>query len=186
MSIPFFINFNIIIHAFPLVTYIGRFMSESDFFNYSHVGHAIQITRKWNSKPLKSFPSSYQPPMQVNIVTHHDAAVGGNNANYHQVHHPQQQQSYANRVKTTVQSQQSMPILPNWAKFFVDKPWLRRHLPNGNPIYFIEKLYPFFLMDHIPSRYFEGLQRARIYYENEEMKQQMTAAVESLGVLKNN
>lgn len=170
--IPFLLTLISHFKKSPSPLNIGHFMSESDFFNYSHVGHAIQITRKWNSKPLKSFPSSYQPPMQVNIVTHSDAGVS--NAGYHQV----QQHG---RIKNTVQQQQ-MPILPNWANFFVNKPWLRRYLPNGNPIYFIEKMYPFFLMDHIPSRYFEGLQRARIYYENEEMEQ-MT---ESLEVLKNN
>jgi hypothetical protein len=145
-------------------------MSESDFFNYSHVGHAIQITRKWHSKPLKSYPSSYQPPMQVNIVTHgnqNNSSVG-----YHQV------QATA-RTSSSVHQQQ-LPILPNWANFFIQKPWIKRYLPHGNPIYFIEKLYPFFLMDHIPARYFEGLQRARIYYENEEMEQ----IAKSLEVLK--
>lgn len=74
---------------------------------------------------------------------------------------------------------QPLPMLPNWAKFFISKPWLQRYLPNGNPIYFIEKLYPFFLMDHIPSRYFEGLQRARVYYENIEQE----GMTESLGVI---
>ncbi|KAI8645141.1 Alpha/Beta hydrolase protein, partial [Parasitella parasitica] len=143
----------------------GRFMSESDFFNYSHVGHAIQITHKWHSKPLKSYPSSYQPPMQLKIIT--DSSKGKGNgsssssssSNQHQVvvHKkllkPQQEER--------IEEQQAM--LPNWAKFFIYKPWAQRHLPTGNPIYFIEKLYPFFLMDHIPSQYFYGLQRARIY-----------------------
>lgn len=141
-------------------------MSESDFFNYSHVGHAIQITRKWNAKPLKTFPSSYQPPMQVNIVTH---TISSSSNGYYQVH----------AKPKTIQQQQTLPMLPNWAKFFTSKPWLQRHLPNGNPIYFIEKLYPFFLMDHIPSQYFQGLQRARIYYENEELEN----LTESLSVI---
>ncbi|KAI7904630.1 uncharacterized protein BX663DRAFT_541633 [Cokeromyces recurvatus] len=44
--------------------------------------------------------------------------------------------------------------------------FLLRYVPNGNPIYFVEKLlYPFFFRDHIPSQYFQGLQRASIYYE---------------------
>ncbi|KAG2237059.1 hypothetical protein INT48_001827 [Thamnidium elegans] len=112
----------------------GHFVSESDFFNYSHVGHAIKITRKWNAKPLKTFPSSYQPPMQVNIVTQTSASAG---------------QVVLSKPKAVTQP---LPMLPNWAKFFISKPWLQRYLPNGNPIYFIEKMYPFFLMDHIPSR----------------------------------
>lgn len=136
-------------------------MSESDFFNYSHVGHAIKITRKWNAKPLKTFPSSYQPPMQVNIVTQTNAS------------------SILLTTSRPKVGSQPLPILPNWAKFFLSKPWLQRYLPNGNPIYFIEKLYPYFLMDHIPSRYFEGLQRARVYYENIEQE----GMTESLGII---
>lgn len=93
--------------------------------------------------------------MQVNIVTH----TVTTNSGYYQVHA---------KPKTVVQ--QALPMLPNWANFFVTKPWLQRYLPNGNPIYFIEKLYPYFFMDHIPSQYFQGLQRARIYYENEELE----------------
>jgi hypothetical protein len=139
-------------------------MSESDFFNYSHVGHAIQITHKWHSKPLKSFPSSYQPPMQLNIIT---KINGSNNNNQHQIviHKKLLKQQQQEQL---VDEQQAM--LPNWAKYFIYKPWIQKYLPNGNPIYFIEKLYPFFLMDHIPSQYFHGLQRARIYYENEEFE----------------
>ncbi|KAI9356069.1 Alpha/Beta hydrolase protein [Pilaira anomala] len=140
---------------------VGHFVSESDFFNYSHVGHAIKITRKWNAKPLKTFPSSYQPPMQVNIVTQTNAS------------------SILLTTSRPKAVPQPLPILPNWAKFFLSKPWLQGYLPNGNPIYFIEKLYPYFLMDHIPSRYFEGLQRARVYYENIEQE----GMTESLGIV---
>ncbi|KAF1807052.1 Alpha/Beta hydrolase protein [Mucor lusitanicus] len=156
----------------------GRFMSESDFFNYSHVGHAVQITHNWQSKPLKSFPSSYEAPAQLNIIT---STLGDSSSNgSHQVvvhkkllKQPQQQQS--------MDEQQAM--LPNWAKVFIYKPWLQNYLPNGNPIYFIEKLYPFFIKDHIPKQYFDGLQRARVYYENEEselMNQQNQIIAESL------
>jgi hypothetical protein len=144
-------------------------MSESDFFNYSHIGHAIKIQPKWRSKPLRTYPSSYQPPMQVNIVTHANAAatigVGGG---YYQV------QPHGSKANNKQQAS-SLPILPtnlpSWAKFFMKKSWIQYYLPQGNPIYFIQKSYPFVLMDHIPSSYFEGLARARIYYENEELEQ---------------
>jgi hypothetical protein len=138
-------------------------MSESDFFNYSHVGHAIQITRKWHSKPLKTYPSSYQPPMQVNIVTNSSNSSSSSSSTS-----SPQQQTTIHYNKKLLSPKQQLPTLPNWANFFISKPWIQHYLPNGNPIYFIEKLYPFFLMDHIPSQYFNGLQRARIYYENEE------------------
>lgn len=155
-------------------------MSESDFFNYSHVGHAVQITHNWHSKPLKSFPSSYEAPTQLNIVTstHSDSSSSGGSNHQIVVHKKllkqQQQQQH-------MDEQQAM--LPNWAKFFLYKPWLHNYLPNGNPIYFIEKLYPFFIKDHIPKQYFDGLQRARVYYENEEsalMNRQNQIITESL------
>jgi hypothetical protein len=153
-AIPAFIKLYHEPNSYP---FPGHFMSESDFFNYSHVGHAIQITRKWHSKPLKSYPSSYQPPMQVNIVTNSSSALSSS-----------PQQTVAHYNKTLLLPSQQLPTLPNWANFFISKPWIQRYLPNGNPIYFIEKLYPFFFMDHIPSQYFAGLQRARVYYEKEE------------------
>ncbi|KAG2206704.1 hypothetical protein INT47_003646 [Mucor saturninus] len=141
----------------------GHFVSESDFFNYSHVGHAIQITRKWNAKPLKTFPSSYQPPMQVNIVTQ---TVGSSSTGYYQP-----LVTTSSKPMTTT----ALPVLPRWAQWLMNRPQLQRHW-NGNPIYFIEKMYPYFLMDHIPSQYFEGLQRARIYYEKE-MTEQTTESL---------
>ncbi|KAI8066287.1 Alpha/Beta hydrolase protein [Gilbertella persicaria] len=128
----------------------GHFISENDFFNYSHIGHTIHITREWHTKPLKSYPSSYQPPMQVNIVMRH-------------------QQPVRNHKKLLARQYENLPLpnLPKWATL-IKNSWVQRYLPHGNPIYFIEKMYPFFLMDHMPSQYFHGLQRARLYYEKEE------------------
>lgn len=152
-------------------------MSESDFFNYSHVGHAIQITRNWHSKPLKCFPSSYQPPMQVSIVTNSlssssvsfSASPTTTAVVYHQPHIQNQ------KPKKVALPVPSMESLPKWAKFISSTTWSEK---VGNPIYFIEKMYPFFLMDHLPSQYFKGLARARVYYENEELEQ----TTESLGL----
>ncbi|KAI8881910.1 alpha/beta-hydrolase [Backusella circina FSU 941] len=126
----------------------GHYLSESDFFNYSHIGHAIQITHNWETQPLKSYPSSYQPPLQVNITT------SGSN--------------HKGKAPAPLKlDQEELPVLPAWAhRFILNRPWFTKR----NPIYVIEKLYPFFLMDHIPSQYFYGLQRARVYYE-EGMKQ---------------
>ncbi|KAI9031535.1 Alpha/Beta hydrolase protein [Phycomyces nitens] len=47
---------------------IGNYMSSTDFFNYSHIGHAIQINSSWHRKPLRVYPSGYQATMQVEIV----------------------------------------------------------------------------------------------------------------------
>lgn len=144
-------------------------MSESDFFNYSHVGHAVQITPKCHSKPLKTYPSSYQPPMQVNIVTNSNSSSsdGSNSSTVHDNDRTSLQQANPYNKKL-LSTKQQLPTLPRWANFFINKSWIQRFVPNRNPIHFIEKLYPFFLKDHIPSQYFQGLERARIYYENEE------------------
>jgi hypothetical protein len=122
---------------------LGHYLSESDFFNYSHIGHAIQITHNWETKPLKSYPSSYQPPLQVNIVTTGSAHK-------------------KNAPGPLTLEQEELPVLPAWAhRFVLNQTWFTKR----NPIYVIEKMYPFFLKDHIPSQYFYGLQRARLYYE---------------------
>ncbi|KAI8340982.1 Alpha/Beta hydrolase protein [Choanephora cucurbitarum] len=126
----------------------GHFMNDNDFFNYSHIGHAIQITHSWQTKPLRSYPSSYQPPMQVNVVTHQ---------------HEHMQTLVAQQHK-----QPALPDLPKWVTFLLGKPWLQQWLPDENPIQIVERLYPFFLKDHIPSQYFHGLERARIYYKKEQ------------------
>ncbi|CEP16589.1 hypothetical protein [Parasitella parasitica] len=165
-----------------------RIINKSDIFSRlppgydsKTCGHAIQITRKWHSKPLKSFPSSYQPPMQLNIIignsSSRSSSSSSSNSSQHQivVHKKLLKQQHQ---EERLDEQQA--LLPNWAKFFLHKPWVQRYLPSGNPIYFIEKLYPFFLMDHIPSQYFYGLQRARIYYENEEKELNNEIITESL------
>lgn len=102
--------------------------------------------------------------MQVNIVTH------TLNTGYYQ--------SALINPKPTTNKPTTLPVLPKWAQWIMSQTWFNQSKNQGNPIYFIEKLYPYFLMDHIPSQYFEGLQRARIYYEQEELEH----ATESLYV----
>jgi hypothetical protein len=48
---------------------VGHYMPTTDFFNYSHVGHAVQITYPiLHHYPLKSYPSNYQPNLHVDII----------------------------------------------------------------------------------------------------------------------
>ncbi|KAL0074819.1 Alpha/Beta hydrolase protein [Phycomyces blakesleeanus] len=47
---------------------IGNYMKSTDFFNYSHIGHAIQLNSRWHRKPLRVYPSGYQATMQVEIT----------------------------------------------------------------------------------------------------------------------
>ncbi|KAF7722570.1 hypothetical protein EC973_002960 [Apophysomyces ossiformis] len=127
---------------------IGHYMSRTDFFNYSHVGHAIQIAYPWQSKPLRMYPSSYQPTMQVDIVlgAWRDVALPSN----------------VRPLRPSFNDTKKQTKLPWWARY-VEKAAAK--LGNGNPIHGIEKLYPFLIRDHIPVHYFEGLHKARIHYE---------------------
>jgi hypothetical protein len=121
---------------------IGHYMPSTDFFNYSHVGHAVQITHPvLSSEPLKIYPSSYQSNLHVDITV---SALKKHN---------QDQKNTINQldIDSTV-----IAHYPKWIR-----PFLKR---VQNPIPFIESLYPFFLKDHIPIHYFEGLERASAYY----------------------
>jgi hypothetical protein len=121
---------------------IGHYMPRTDFFNYSHVGHAVQITHPVLSlEPLKIYPSSYQSNLRVDITTN-------TIKKYNENQDPKPSQI---NVDSTV-----INHYPKWMH-----PFLRR---VQNPIPFIESFYPFFVEDHIPIHYFEGLERASAYY----------------------
>lgn len=123
---------------------IGHYVPQTDFFNYSHVGHAVQITHAMlNPDPLKIYPSSYQSNVKVNVVVSSDSDTLL----------PQQKRQPSPDV--------AIGEYPWWIR-----PWIKR---AGNPILIIESFYPFFLRDHIPIHYFEGLERARFYYNKKNM-----------------
>ncbi|KAI8974126.1 Alpha/Beta hydrolase protein [Pilobolus umbonatus] len=146
---------------------IGNFVSDYDFFNYSHIGHAVQINSKIYSKPLKTYPSSHQSPMKVNVT------IGTPLAEI---------MSQAEPLDSAATACRESPKMPPWAKSWADNK-LVQYFMKKNPIPAIEGLYPFFIMDHIPSQYFEGLQAARIYYENQIIARKGAKAVtDSLSV----
>ncbi|KAG0166542.1 hypothetical protein DFQ28_007183 [Apophysomyces sp. BC1034] len=147
----------------------GSYMSDMNFFNYSHVGHAIQITHPWHTKPLKMYPSSYMPTLQVNVVL---GACGTEI-----IDDEQQSNGY---VGSSVSPPTESAKLPGWMEFIANQSLVQQYVTPKlkqatiNPIHVIEKFYPFFMKDHIPYYYFEGLQRARVYYVNELRKHQTT------------
>lgn len=117
---------------------VGHYLPSTDFFNYSHVGHAVQITHPMlNPEPLKIYPSSYQTNLKVDIIV---------SANTTYV-------SSSNNAAKKVTSIKHYPL------------WIRPLLKKYNPIPLLESFYPFFIRDHIPIHYFEGLDRARAYYD---------------------
>ncbi|RCH86567.1 hypothetical protein CU098_006254 [Rhizopus stolonifer] len=120
---------------------VGHYVASTDFFNYSHVGHAVQITHPILSvKPLKIYPSSYQSNLTVDIIA---------SANSCKVNRP----AVFQKPKLDIYS------YPWWFR-----PLLKRY---DNPICLLESFYPFFIRDHIPIHYFEGLERARSYYQDD-------------------
>lgn len=124
---------------------VGHYVPTTDFFNYSHVGHAVQITHPiLNPEPLKIYPSSYQSNLKVDIIVSSSSYQGG---------------GAPDQNTCSSDSKSSNDLTANYPWWF--RPFLKR---GTNPIPFIESFYPFFLRDHIPIHYYEGLERARGYY----------------------
>jgi hypothetical protein len=88
---------------------VGHYMQTTDFFNYSHVGHAVQITYPIiHAHPLKCYPSSYQPNLKVDIV-----------AGDYDGHWDEQVPS-----KTSFWHRNPIPIIESFYPFFI-----RDHIP---------------------------------------------------------
>ncbi|KAH8552216.1 Alpha/Beta hydrolase protein [Umbelopsis sp. PMI_123] len=131
---------------------IGRYFSRNDFFNYSHVGQAIQLLSLWHEEPVKIYPSTYQPSLKVKVV------LGAYNtpASLNNIHG---QERFA-------EDEEAYTV--GW----FDK--LDTWLKGTNPIQCIEAVYPFFFMDHIPHEYYTALQRLRRYYEHQNEEKTLT------------
>lgn len=126
---------------------IGYYVPQTDFFNFSHVGHAVQITHATLDRTsLNFYPSSYQTNIKLNVVIF-DSDVP--------------------RDRKLQAKEKYKPCRPNIEEYpWWIKPWIQR---VGNPIPIIEWFYPFFIRDHIPVHYFKGLERARAYYKTQDM-----------------
>ncbi|KAI8338817.1 Alpha/Beta hydrolase protein [Blakeslea trispora] len=124
---------------------VGHYVSSTDFFNYSHIGHAVQITYPMlHRKPLKIYPSSYQSNLTVDIAS--SSSSDPCTSDHQQL--PDKTQAV------------DIQNYPWWFRFI-----LKRY---HNPISVVESFYPFFIRDHIPIHYFEGLERAQEYYNHQE------------------
>ncbi|KAI8379384.1 Alpha/Beta hydrolase protein [Radiomyces spectabilis] len=146
---------------------IGQYMSSTDFFNYSHVGHAIHIKHRWHRKPIRVYPSSYQPTMQVEIV------LGA----WDPTREEKEQYDCTNDLVQSAQERDDQVAkrpLPRLVRRLESQPWfqfLAKRYGDDNPIHLLEKIYPFFITDHMPVNYFKGLQRARAYYKKKTEQQ---------------
>ncbi|KAI9357478.1 Alpha/Beta hydrolase protein [Pilaira anomala] len=131
---------------------IGHYVPQTDFFNYSHVGHAVQITHTMlDPNPLWIYPSTHQTNLKVDVIVS-DTDVPKN----------RKRQLEEKRIS-------NLPFAPMIEKYpWWIQPWIKRVV---NPIPILESFYPFFLRDHIPIHYFEGLERARAYYKTRDMCQ---------------
>ncbi|KAI7904234.1 Alpha/Beta hydrolase protein [Cokeromyces recurvatus] len=116
---------------------VGYYAPSTDFFNYSHIGHAVQITWPWMSKPIKIYPSSYESNLKVNVVD--------------------SKENYNNNTMDSVVSGLEVRHMNNTKQ-------QQHKQKKKNLIGFIESMYPFYIYDHLPNGYFEGLERARDYY----------------------
>jgi hypothetical protein len=173
---------------------IGRYFSRNDFFNYSHIGQAIQILSKWHDKPVKIYPSTYQPSLKVQVVLGAYSNSSSTNDIHGQEPFAQNEESYIvssptgtdstsssrsgsqflQLTKLRRQSTVDKKILDSYKPIPIiiqkldEKGWFNKldeWMKGSNPIQGIERLYPFWFMDHIPHSYYSSLQRLRQYYE---------------------
>jgi hypothetical protein len=196
------INKKDIITRLPIGTdnpMIGRHFTRNDFFNYSHVGQAIELLSLWHEKPAKIYPSTYQPSLKVQVV------LGGYNTStsaniiHGQERFTEDEEAYNVSSPTLTDSSMSSrtgsqilqltkvkrrsasdyrPVetykpIPILVRHMDENGWfdkLDKMLKGTNPIQLIEGLYPFFLMDHIPHEYYTALQRLRHYHEQQDEK----------------
>ncbi|ORE03889.1 alpha/beta-hydrolase [Rhizopus microsporus var. microsporus] len=135
---------------------IGHYAPTTDFFNYSHIGHAVEITHPiLNPRPLKIYPSSYQSNMKVSIVPGSWKGIW----------------SYGKAKKDFLRSTNKYTKTQDygysaWAKNALNRLGI-------DPISLVESFYPFFIRDHIPIHYFKGLERARAFYNRQEFTEIM-------------
>lgn len=173
---------------------IGRYFSRNDFFNYSHVGQAIQLLSWWHDQPAKIYPSTYQPSLKVQVVLGaYDTSTSVNDIHGQEpfdedeetfaitssptTTSPTDSTSGSQFLQLTTLKRQSgsdyKPIdtykpIPILVRRLDQSRWfdkLDRWMKGRNPIQCIEGLYPFFIMDHIPHEYYSALQRLRHYHE---------------------
>ncbi|CEI97120.1 hypothetical protein RMCBS344292_11258 [Rhizopus microsporus] len=135
---------------------IGHYAPTTDFFNYSHIGHAVEITHPiLNPRPLKAYPSSYQSNMKVSIVPGSWKGIW----------------SYGKAKKDFLRSTNKYTKTQDYGYSTWAKNALNRL--GVDPISLVESFYPFFIRDHIPIQYFKGLERARIFYNRQEFTEIM-------------
>ncbi|KAJ2958937.1 hypothetical protein NQZ79_g5517 [Umbelopsis isabellina] len=173
---------------------IGRYFSRNDFFNYSHIGQAIQILSKWHEKPVKIYPSTYQPSLKVQVVLGAYNNSSSTNDIHGQEPFSQNEESYTVSSPTSTESTLDSPSgsqflqltklrrqstgdkqifdsykpIPMILQRLDENGWfnkLDKWMKGSNPIQCIEGVYPFWFMDHIPHCYYSSLQRLRQYYE---------------------
>ncbi|KAI9281211.1 Alpha/Beta hydrolase protein [Umbelopsis sp. AD052] len=198
------INKKDIITRLPIGTdnpIIGRHFSRNDFFNYSHVGQAIELLSLWHEEPAKIYPSTYQPSLKVQVVLGGYNTSNSANIIHGQERFTEEEEAYnvSSPTDSSVSSRSGSQILQltkvkrrsasDYKPVETYKPipiLIRRLDENGmfdkldtwldgkNPIQLFESLYPFFFMDHIPHEYYTALQRLRHYHEQQNEKTAVT------------
>ncbi|KAI9277390.1 Alpha/Beta hydrolase protein [Sporodiniella umbellata] len=137
---------------------VGHYAPTTDFFNYSHVGHAIQITHPiLSSKPIKAYPSSYESNLEVVLSSGNWKSNWSHGMAQKEYKHANKQENKYARTEDASYSA--------WTKATLNRFGM-------DPISFIESFYPFFIRDHIPIHYFNGLERARQYCLEREKEHQ--------------
>ncbi|KAG9288953.1 hypothetical protein G9A89_019575 [Geosiphon pyriformis] len=140
---------------------IRRFINKMNLLNYAHVGEGMRFFRD-GRKPVStwdSFDNAIEP-----------VVVQRKRRNY---------SLYSMFGWNSLDSEGKVADSETESKFCRNgKPWFSRKdvfrtepnykHPVGSPLIWIERVLPTFFRNHLPIRYFEAMQRARIYFDNED------------------
>ncbi|KAG0164138.1 hypothetical protein DFQ30_010458 [Apophysomyces sp. BC1015] len=124
---------------------VGPYIRKMDLINYFHTGHAIKLIRRdeklaEDEIPLEEYPSVYHPALVVKLIPgKYDRCIDLSNFK-------------------PLQTPYDESAKPWWTK---PVEYLAASFGGGNPIHGIEKLCPFFIKDHLPIGYFNGLENVR-------------------------
>ncbi|KAI8969319.1 Alpha/Beta hydrolase protein [Mycotypha africana] len=146
---------------------VGNYAPKTDFFNYAHVGQVVQLTHPLlNDEPLKTYPSPYETAAVIEVIdtasSFSTSSLAEKTSNTELDNNsepctPVPEELQDERLIPTAIRHASAKSLPSWLKF------LMQQLQYSSPITMLESLYPFFIRDHIPVHYFEGLDKIRDY-----------------------
>ncbi|CAG8587688.1 632_t:CDS:2 [Paraglomus occultum] len=141
--------------------YVSRYISKNNILNYAHVGEGIRFFQDGRlPEATKNLFSSGNEAVIVeknsnfalkDLFTFNSLWNGFKVQNNDNADEADDEDHVKMRLRNVRNATKGMP--------FVHK--------KGSPLIWIEKLLPVFFRNHLPARYFQVMQRARVYFEED-------------------